>query len=291
MLVFVSSLLHFLLTVLVPLLGVVLAAALLVYGVYVRWFDAPQKWVLAPRALQVLCAVAVLCNAVLLWQLYRMNHAQQTREDHITARASRERFVLPQDFQYGELLVPAGSLINRTDPLDRGAPTSPLALHGLDAVRFPQPVVVAGVLVNAMQVLPMRLELAENQRIGPAYRYDTASQNWVPNKVVPYLNCKKGQIATFQVPHIAYDVAAEVGKAPPDGPLARFAPSQWLFKACEAAPPVTVQEAAPVESAKVWVLPPPPVPAEPASAPEGAAASAPAVPPASATAPASSSAR
>ena len=139
MLVFVSSLLHFLLTVLVPLLGVVLAAALLVYGVYVRWFDAPQKWVLAPRALQVLCAVAVLCNAVLLWQLYRMNHAQQTREDHITARASRERFVLPQDFQYGELLIPAGSLVNRQDPFYRGEPAAPLALHGLEAVRFAQP--------------------------------------------------------------------------------------------------------------------------------------------------------
>ena len=55
MLVFVSSLLHFLLTVLVPLLGVVLAAALLVYGVYVRWFDAPQKWVLAPRAAGAVC--------------------------------------------------------------------------------------------------------------------------------------------------------------------------------------------------------------------------------------------
>ncbi|MBP9640869.1 MAG: hypothetical protein KBE17_06745 [Acidovorax sp.] len=282
---------NFLLTTFIPALGVVISALLLIYGVYYRWVDVPQKWLLTPGALIGMVVVAVLCNGWLGVRMYLSQSAQQAWHDSAAVRASRERFVLPQDFQYGELLVPAGSLINRTDPLDRGAPTSPLALHGLDAVRFPQPVVVAGVLVNAMQVLPMRLELAENQRIGPAYRYDTASQNWVPNKVVPYLNCKKGQIATFQVPHIAYDVAAEVGKAPPDGPLARFAPSQWLFKACEAAPPVTVQEAAPVESAKVWVLPPPPVPAEPASAPEGAAASAPAVPPASATAPASSSAR
>ena len=246
---------NFLLTTFIPALGVVISALLLIYGVYYRWVDVPQKWLLTPGALIGMVVVAVLCNGWLGVRMYLSQSAQQAWHDSAAVRASRERFVLPQDFQYGELLVPAGSLINGTDPLDRGAPTSPLALHGLDAVRFPQPVVVAGVLVNAMQVLPMRLELAENQ------------------------------------PHIADDVAAEVGKAPPDGPLARFAPSQWLFKACEAAPPVTVQEAAPVESAKVWVLPPPPVPAEPASAPEGAAASAPAVPPASATAPASSSAR
>ena len=86
-------------------------------------------------------------------------------------------------------------------------------------------------------------------------------------------------VATFQVPHIDYDVRAEVGKAPPDGPNARFAPSQWLFKTCEAAPPVTVQPAAPVESDTVWVLPAPVAPAAPETA-EGAsaAASAPALP-------------
>ena len=101
---------------------------------------------------------------------------------------------------------------------------------------------VAGVLATALQVVPMRVELADNQRIGPVHRYDTATQTWVPNKVMPTLQCRKGQIALFQVPHIPYDLQAEVGKPPPDGPDARFAPSQWLFRGCENGP-VTVQAA------------------------------------------------
>lgn len=291
---------NFFLTTFVPALGVVITALLLIYGVYYRWVDVPQKWLLTPGAVAGMIVVAVLCNGWLGVKMYLSQSAQQAWHDSAAVRASRERFVLPQDFQYGELLIPAGSLVNRSDPFDRGDPTRPLALHGMDAVRFPQPVEVAGVQVIALQVLPMRMELADNQRIGPVYRYDTASQSWVPNKVVPYINCKKGQIATFQVPHIDYDVRAEVGKAPPDGPNARFAPSQWLFKTCEAAPPVTVQPAAPVEGGKVWVLPAPIVPAAPetaegasaaASAPalpaEPAASAAPAVPPSSASSAAS----
>ena len=270
---------NFFLTTFVPALGVVVTALLLIYGVYYRWVDVPQKWLLTPAAVGILVVVAVLCNGWLGVKMYLSQSTQQAWHDSAAVRASRERFVLPQDFQYGELLIPAGSLINRTDPFDRGEPTRPLALHGLDAVQFPQPVEVAGVQVISLQALPLRMELAENQRIGPVYRYDPASQTWVPNKVVPYLNCKKGQIATFQVPHIEYDVRAEVGKAPPDGPNARFAPSQWLFKTCEAAPPVAVKPAEPGEGGTVWVLPAPVVPAAPPAADgASAAASAPAVP-------------
>ena len=243
MLVFVSSLLHFLLTVLVPLLGVVLAAALLVYGVYVRWFDAPQKWVLAPRALQVLCAVAVLCNAVLLWQMYGAKSARQARQDSAAVRASRERFVLPRDFQYGELLIPAGSLINRQDPFDQGEPNRSLALHGLEAVRFAQPVEVAGVWASALQTTPARVELAQHQTVGPVYSVNSRTQRWERNRVKPTMACKKGQIAVFQVPHIPYDAPAEVGKPPPDGPNARFLPSQWMFLRCENGPPVVLEPA------------------------------------------------
>lgn len=234
--------LNFILSTFVPALGVVLTAALLIYGVYYRWVDVPQKWLLTREALVALIVVAGLCDVWLGVRAYLSHTEKQTWQDSAAVRASRERFVLPQDFQYGELLIPAGSLINRTDPFDRGEPHRPLALHGLDAVRFAQPVEVAGVLATAMQVVPMRVELADNQRIGPVHRYDTATQTWVPNKVMPTLQCRKGQIALFQVPHIPYDLQAEVGKPPPDGPDARFAPSQWLFRGCENGP-VTVQAA------------------------------------------------
>ena len=94
-----------------------------------------------------------------------------------------------------------------------------------------------------MQTVPMRVELAHDQRIGPFYRFDSASQSWVPNTVVSALTCKKGQIALFHVPHIAHDIQAELGKPAPDGPQARFLPSQWLFRKCEAGPAIALEPA------------------------------------------------
>ena len=43
--------LNFFLSTFVPALGVVLTAALLIYGVYYRWVDVPQKWLLTREAL------------------------------------------------------------------------------------------------------------------------------------------------------------------------------------------------------------------------------------------------
>ena len=45
-----------------PALGVVLTAALLIYGVYYRWVDVPQKWLLTREALVALIVVAGLCD-------------------------------------------------------------------------------------------------------------------------------------------------------------------------------------------------------------------------------------
>lgn len=239
-----SSLLHFVLAIFIPVVGLGLAGALMIYGVYVRWIDIPGKWLLTTRALQVLIAVAVLFNAWTALRLYLAYAAQQTWQDGAALRASRERFVLPRDFQYGELLIPAGSLINRRDPFDKGEPGRPLALHGMESVRFSQPVQVAGVWASALQTVSVRVELAQDQRLGPVYRFDSASQSWVPHKLVPALACRQGQVAVFQVPHIAYDIQAELGKPPPDGPDARFMPSQWLFKGCENGPAISVQPAA-----------------------------------------------
>lgn len=101
---------------------------------------------------------------------------------------------------------------------------------------------VAGVLATALQVVPMRVELADNQRIGPVHRYDTATQTWVPNKVMPTLQCRRARSPCSRCRTSPTTCKAEVGKPPPDGPDARFAPSQWLFRGCENGP-VTVQAA------------------------------------------------
>jgi hypothetical protein len=230
-------------TSLLALLGPLLTGALLLYGAYLRWVDLPQKWVLQRRTLLALCLVALLCDAWLGLRLALSQRADQQRQTGAVARAARERFVLPRDFQYGELLVPAGSLVNRRDPFDKGEALRPLALHGLEAVRFAQPVQVAGVWAQALQVLPLRVELAQDQRLGPIHRYDAARQAWAVNPVVPALACKRGQIATFHVPHIPYDVQAEMDRPPPDGPQARCLPGQWLLKNCENGPPVVVEAA------------------------------------------------
>lgn len=234
---------HFTYATLLPTIGLALTGGLLVYAVYLRFVDIPGKWVLTPRALWLLMALALLGDGLVALRLYSAHSARQTWQDGAALRASRERFVLPQDFQYGELLIPAGSLINRKDPFDKGEPGRALALHGLEAVRFAQPVQVAGVWATALQLHPPRVELAQEQRIGPLYRFDSTTQSWAPNKVMPALLCRKGQMAVFQVPHIAYNVQAELDKPPPDGPDARFMPSQWLFRSCENGPALAVEPA------------------------------------------------
>lgn len=244
MLSLLNALFYFILATLLPLIGLLLTSALLIYAMYVRWVDVPNKWLLTRQGLMVACGVAAACNLLLVAQLFMSHSAKQARLDGAVVRASRERFVLPQNFQYGELLIPAGSLVNRSDPFDKGEPGRPLALYGLEAIRFPEPVQVAGVWASALQVVPLRVELAQDQQIGPLHRFDNATQAWVPHKLIPALACKKGQVALFQVPHIPYDVQAEVGKPAPDGPNARFLPSQWLFRGCENGPAVAVQPAA-----------------------------------------------
>src|SRR5690606_5940134 len=149
-----------LLTTLIPLLGLVLTVALLSYAFYARYIDVPNKPRLDRRVLVALCAVAVVCDAWLGLRLYLSGRAQQPRRDIAVHPAPRDRCGLPHDVQYGELVSPAGSLVHRRGLFDNGAPVQRVSLRGLEAVRFPQPVLVAGVWAQAMQVLPMRVELA-----------------------------------------------------------------------------------------------------------------------------------
>ena len=98
-------------------------------------------------------------------------------------------------------------------------------------------------LVAALQATPARVELAQNQTVGPVYSVNSRTQRWERNRVKPTMACRKGQIAVFMVPHIPHDVQAEVGKPPPDGPDARFLPSQWMFRHCENGPAIALEPA------------------------------------------------
>jgi hypothetical protein len=244
-----------LLTTVLLVLGPTLGILWLLYAACLRLALLPDPWVAQRRLLLGLGVLALVCSTWLVLRLAYAHHVRQRWQDSAPVRAARERFMLPRDFQYGELLIPSGSLINRHDPFDQGEPLRPLALHGLDAVRFARPVQIAGAWAQAVQLHPLLLELAQDQVLGPVYRYNNASQAWEPNPVAPALACRQGQSAVFHAPAIVYDVRAELNQAPPDGPQARFKPSQWLFLRCENGPRIALEPPAANAPAQVWSTP------------------------------------
>jgi len=193
--------------------------------------------------------VAILALAGDLWGLVLARKLVQI-EDAVTLRAhyreSRQRFVLPEDFRYGEQLFPKGTLINRYDAFDNGERQRPLGLRGLSAARFAQPVQIAGAWVNAIG--NHTVELARDQRLGPVFHFDPDVDPgygaWVVDPKRSYLECRKGDIASLHVPLIGYDIQAEFLVGAPDGPEARYRPSQWGYIDCQAGKPaIEVQPA------------------------------------------------
>ncbi|MFP3889887.1 hypothetical protein [uncultured Ralstonia sp.] len=227
------SLLGFLVLVILPLVGV-LGTIPMVGIVIARSCKKHPPLSRKARtwmwALAAFLAVADLWTGLLFYQFHSV--ARDVDEKHAN-RVARENFILDRDFQYGELAIPAGSQINRYDPFDNGEKDAPLGLRGLRAVRFPHPVRVAGVSTEAMDVSAnAKLVLAEDQTIGPLFAYNAKgklSREGQPASVT----CKRGQVASFDVPSIPYDIVAEFSKPAPDGPDARFKPSQWQFLGCQ----------------------------------------------------------
>lgn len=229
-----------LLLLLAPWLAVGLTLWLLLSGV-IWWVrhrtsPAPQRpkfWRWPTITLAVLAMAGNAWGVVLTYQFDQTKKRIALQQHY---RDSRKNFVLPEDFQYGELPVPQGSLINKYDAFDNGEPQRPLGLRGLDAVRFPHPVQVAGVWATAMDASSGQLELARDQRIGPVAHFDPKARedygDWVADPNRPYLECQRGQMARFHVPSIDYDIQTEFAHPGPDGPDARFRPSQWRVTEC-----------------------------------------------------------
>ena len=234
----VLSLLGFFLLGIVPLIGVfgtfpmVCVVAARAYAKQPPLSRKARRWM---WGLGIFLAVADLWTGLLFYHFHSISRDIEEKQAN---RVARENFILDRDFQYGELIVPAGSQINRYDPFDNGEKDMPLALRGLRAVRFPHPVRVAGVTADAMDVSgEAKLVLSEDQRIGPLFAYNKQgklSRDGQPASVA----CKRGQIARFDVPLIHYDIVAEFAKPEPDGPDARFKPSQWQFLGCEDGTPI-----------------------------------------------------
>ena len=175
--------------------------------------------------------MALICD---LWAGYLFYMTESVKYEIALKQHYKERrshFVLSQDAQYGELLIPKGSLISRYDAFDNGEPQVPFSLRGLQAVRFPHPVQVAGMWVTAME--PPRMELAWDQHVGPVMRFDPKEENgygkWVYDTKRPTIACSRGDIVLLEIPLIDYDIQKEFGKPEPDGANARFRPSEWGF--------------------------------------------------------------
>lgn len=231
--------LNFLLLLLLPWFTKVLLLVLAVRGLWWWWRgrqptpgQRPRFWNTTNIVLSALAALGLLGSTAFF---YTIASVKQSNESAHYYSQSRERFVLPRDFQYGELLIPQGSLINRYGH-DDGEPQAPLGLRGLEAVRFPKAVQVGNVWAAAVQTMPARMELAADQRLGPLYHFDAQANNgygdWVPTTETPYVDCLRGDIASFHAPEPAFDVQAEITTGPPDGAQARFAPSTWRLTGC-----------------------------------------------------------
>ncbi|WP_052321588.1 hypothetical protein [Ralstonia sp. A12] len=227
------SLLGFLLLVILPLVGVLGTILMIGFVIFRPEKKRPPLSRKARTWVRVLVAVLAMLDLWAGYLYYESVGISREIAAKDANRTARENFVLDRDFQYGDLVIPARSQITRYDPFDNGEKDLPLALRGLRTVRFPHPVRVAGVNTEAMDVstLTMKLVLSEDQTIGPLFAYNQKgklSREGQPASVA----CKRGQIARFDAPSIPYDIVAEFAKPEPDGPDARFKPSQWQFLGC-----------------------------------------------------------
>lgn len=239
--------------VLLPTIGLVLSfvliAVLVLAYVKQRKTGRPTvKALIRSKKFIIFSVFVILCDTWFGYTLYLEYQIRNEIEQQEYYRSLRKNFVLIQNFQYGDLVLPAGSLINRYDPHDNGEPERKLEMRGLYSVRFPQPVLVAGVWANALEAFPGRIELAKDQNIGPVFAYEYG-KGWIVDTTVSSISCKKGQVAAFEVPSIDYDIQAEFVRGEPDGPAARFKPDQWQFLRCEDTGPIDVPPPAPRKAA------------------------------------------
>lgn len=202
----------------------------------------PRFWTYPVIVWAVLAVAGDTWGLVLGYQFWLIDERVEQENEY---RQSRQKFILPQDFQYGEQLFPKGTLINRYDAHDNGEPQRPLGLRGLSAARFPAPVQIAGVWVSAIDTSG-ELELSRDQRVAPVFHVnpnvDPPYGAWMVDPDRPYLDCRAGDIVRYHTPLIDYDNQAEFTTGAPDGPQARFRPSQWGFVRCiSGRPPITVQ--------------------------------------------------
>jgi hypothetical protein len=177
--------------------------------------------------LKLMLPIAVIAG-LMMWSIQPKPSQEKTITKYDYYRGISGNFILPYDHPYGDFVIPKGSLINRGGDSSSNENEDVVRMSRLFSVRFPYPVKIAGVQVNALSPYssPFELELAEDAVIGPVY--DRQGK-----KLADEQSCKQGDIAEYYQPrlkHGLYLLDYVMGESLRD---LYFAPDHWLFLGCE----------------------------------------------------------
>lgn len=214
--------------------------ALRVYGIARKEQVPFVRLLFKSRFFIIVLILTTIIAGIASFALYEFYSFERQFNEEMHYKESRRNFILPEDHLYGEIIFPKGTLVKRYDGSDNGEPERPLSLGGLDAARFPYPVEIAGVMTSALETFPGRLELSEDQYIGPVFYYSPHAGDYgalVQDRTIESVRCLKGDVALFDIPSRdddAPDYNEEgVFRNYQDGKEAYFKPSEWKFQYCE----------------------------------------------------------
>ncbi len=197
-----------LLFVAIIFLGTIIGSLILIYlGLF---SDFTELYKTHKIKLIIVVVVTTLLGSMSALMIYSTSGITKDIRLQAERKKSREQFTLTEAHQYGDLLLPKGTKIYRSDPFDNGEENRAFRLTGLRNAIFPEPLQIASVWASEIDLHGL-LRLSKDQEIlGEKFK----AMQWI----------------RFRVPHIDYDVLKEFGKEDPDGADARLKTSDWTFR-------------------------------------------------------------
>ena len=177
------------------------------------------QWVLA-ALLSILPIFALVTTAEMLWN-HHQSELQQAEQDRMM------NITLSQNVVWGDITLPAGSHLQRDMPEGGvehadGTPD----LRDLNDIRFPRPVSVSGIWINALSMGgQLVLELDRPHQF--------AAQNGKPAE-----NCERGTMAQFR--HRSNDPDAMINWEKYRRPQTLVL-ADWVFETCYLSKPIALR--------------------------------------------------
>ncbi|NLY65030.1 MAG: hypothetical protein GX070_08785 [Alcaligenaceae bacterium] len=200
---------------LITLLAIIIASTLLLWGLW-RYIKARQGLPRKPLhpALRILVIILSLYPVLVAMMYLQIWYSNYKTEENYKAETRRRYTELKADTRFGEIVIPAGSLINRGDPARfTHLPYSDPLLE-LETIRFQKATPVAGVLAHALSVegASLTIELAKK------YQLETSEGSEL---------CPAGYILQFPFPERQISDEQRI-----EPPYTWFRPSDWQADAC-----------------------------------------------------------